>query len=277
MIAFTEVERLTGGRIGVFDVPCPVCGPGRRDPRNRVRRVLRIWRNDATFASYCCARCPEEGHARPAIDGVPFAPARPTIAAARPQADNGPRALALWSETTSPIGTLAERYLVSRGLSADGIDHAIRFHRGLLLDGVRRPAMVAMFRDMLTNAPVAVHRTFLDDGGRKLERKMLGPAKGAAIKLSPDQDVEGGIGIAEGIETALTIMSSGWRPVWALGSAGAIERFPILPGVSSITVFADHDDAGLAAARACARRWAADGRENRILIPAATGHDWNDA
>jgi hypothetical protein len=34
--------------------------------------------------------------------------------------------------------------------------------------------MVALFRDIRTNEPCAIHRTFLHGAGRKLDRKMLG-------------------------------------------------------------------------------------------------------
>ena len=58
---------------------------------------------------------------------------------------------------------------------------------------------------------------------------MLGRAKGAAIKLDPDDDVTLGLHIGEGIETCLAARQLGYRPVWALGSAGAIAAFPVLP------------------------------------------------
>jgi hypothetical protein len=40
-------------------------------------------------------------------------------------------------------------------------------------------------------------------------RKMVG----RVIRLSPDEDVELGLGICEGIENGLTFMGVGWRPV----------------------------------------------------------------
>ncbi len=84
-----------------------------------------------------------------------------------------------------------------------------------------------------------------------------------------------GLGIAEGIETALAVMQrAGWAPVWAATSAGAIRRFPVLPGIEALTVFADMDGAGLNAARDCCRTWAAAGWEARLLAPPAG--DWDD-
>ncbi|MDE3037095.1 MAG: toprim domain-containing protein [Pseudomonadota bacterium] len=85
-----------------------------------------------------------------------------------------------------------------------------------------------------------------------------------------------GLGIAEGIEDALTVMASGWRPVWAAVDAGNIASFPVLPGIECLTIFADHDKAGLEAARRCAERWQAAGRDVRIVSPNAAGEDWAD-
>lgn len=70
------------------------------------------------------------------------------------------------------------------------------------------------------------------------------------------------------------IQTIGWGPVWAAGSAGNIRTFPVLPG-HALTVFADGDNAGIEAARACAARWAAAGFECLIHI-APHGKDWND-
>lgn len=64
-----EIERLVGGKLGVFDVACPACGLLRRSAHNRTRKVLRVWRLDDGFATYHCARCDLAGHTRPAMRG----------------------------------------------------------------------------------------------------------------------------------------------------------------------------------------------------------------
>src|SRR5262249_34696680 len=116
-----------------------------------------------------------------------------------------------------------------------------------------------------TGEPCGVHRTFLDDGGKKLERKMLG--RQGVIRLSPDDDVTLGLGITEGVEDGLAVLLSGWRPVWAATSSGAIARFPVLAGIESLTIFGDSDSPGMTAAETCCRRWAAEGRDARIVPP----------
>ena len=131
-------------------------------------------------------------------------------------------------------------------------------------------------RDVVNDEPCGIHRTALDHAGHKLARRMLGRAKRAAIKLVDDADIELGLGIAEGVETALSILQSGWGPVWALGSAGAIDRFPVLPGVEHLTVWADHDEVGMQAAKRCAQRWAGSGVETTVRYPQAVKTDFND-
>ena len=107
-------------------------------------------------------------------------------------------------------------------------------------------------------------------------KRMLGASEGAAIKLCADHDVTLGLGLAEGIENALTAICAECRPVWAAGTAGRIERFPVLPGIEALTIFADPGATGGRAARTCARRWAEAGREARIILPQRHDQDWND-
>ena len=143
--------------------------------------------------------------------------------------------------------------------------------------------MIAAMRDIRTDEIVAVQRTRLDlverEGvlvGVKRERRMLGPAAGAAIKLDADDAVLGGLHVSEGLETAMTARQLGLRPTWALGSAGAIAAFPVLPGIECLTILAEHDDANAKATHACAARWHAAGREVLINRP-IVGKDLNDA
>ena len=201
---------------------------------------------------------------------------KPKPAPAVDKSDTIAPALAIWHEAVDAAGTLAEQYQVSRGSTLEGAAD-IGFHGALLLDGQTVPGMVALMRDVRTNEPCGIHRTFLDAKGRKLDRRMLGRAKGACVKLVADAEVTTGLGIAEGIETALSVMQAGWRPVWACLSANAIAALPVLDGIECLTVFADHDDngAGERAARECCERWAAAGRAVVAIQPTFTG-DWND-
>jgi hypothetical protein len=97
-IGLDVIDRLTGGRLGVFDVMCPRCGPFRRSARNQRRQVLRVWKIEPSFATFCCARCGVHGHVlyrdgkRP--DAAKFAKARADAAAA----DDLPQLMALYKQ-----------------------------------------------------------------------------------------------------------------------------------------------------------------------------------
>jgi hypothetical protein len=186
--------------------------------------------------------------------------------------------LRLWNEAHDPRDTPASAYLASRGLTLGAdVGDVIRFHPMLKFEGIRVGTMLALFRDVASNEPCGIHRTFLDGEGRKLDRKMLGRARCAAIKLDTDESVALGLHISEGLETCLAARLAGFRPVWALGSANGIAAFPVLAGIDAITILGEVNDGGAnqRAAQACAARWIEAGREAFIVTP-LTGDDLND-
>ena len=194
----------------------------------------------------------------------------------------------IWRESVHPSGTLAEKYLNGRNLefSDDLCGRVLRFHRHCPFGKndagktIYVPALVGAFRSIRNDdearPPTAIHRIGLRPDGSKIDKLMLGPVAGCAIKLDPDDMVEEGLGIVEGIETGLAVRATGWRPVWALGSAGAMRTLDPIPGVETLTVFADHDPTGLAAARECAQRWADAGLKAIVRTPKTAGKDWAD-
>jgi Toprim domain len=190
----------------------------------------------------------------------------------------------MWSGGGDPRVPLMKRYFDSRRLELtdDIANRVVRF------DGASpwkneneeveyRPVMLLALRSIADDSLMAVHRTLLSDDGRKLDRRMLGVAGGAAVKLDGDCDVTQGLHIGEGFETSLAGRQLGFRPAWALGSAAAIGKFPVLSGIDALTVFGETDDSGdnLANAKACARRWIEAGREAWLLRPNIVG-DLND-
>src|SRR5262249_1398374 len=130
--------------------------------------------------------------------------------------------------------------------------------------------------------PQAIHRTALDHGGNKVtidgnSKMSLGPISGGAIKLTADVNVTIALGIAEGIETALSLQQlPEWQgsPVWSLISASGIRKFPLLAGVETLAIATDHDTAGERATIDAAERW----QEREVLIFEAGRHgaDLND-
>lgn len=185
-------------------------------------------------------------------------------------------AMSIWRATAPLPGTAAGRYLFSRGihLGKEDLSHVLRFHPALKYGETRTPAMVALMRDVRTDEPCGAHRTFLTPDGRKLDRRMLGRSRGAAVKLDADAEVSVGLHIGEGIETVLSARQLGYRPAWAMGSADAIANLPVLFGVEALTVFAENDDASARAAEAACERWERAGREAWMVEPPAG--DFND-
>lgn len=199
-------------------------------------------------------------------------------------------AFRLWPEAVPITDTLAERYLLQcrRILRpAEGWPDVLRFHPRAWRNRVYGPHGPAMLALMTTPEadprvgvprPCGVHVTYLRaDGSGKADgprpKIMLGGA--GVVRLVEDAEVTMGLGLAEGIETALTILQRGWSPVWAAGSAGVIRTFPVLGGIEALTIFADRDPRGLSAAADCATRWSAAGREGVVRLPLIDG-DWND-
>jgi putative DNA primase/helicase len=279
------------------DAPCPLCGPDRRAPANRRRKVLRIYAGDRGFYSYNCPRCGARGyaHAGGAARSEPSTLERMAARKRRVQqaaddaaneAERSARALRIWGQAQNPFGTPVESYLARRGLTLpdEGAGEAIRFHPACPFGVVRVPAMVALVRDVRTDKPKAIHRTAITESGEKVaidgqDRLSLGPVGGGAVKLTPDADVSLCLGIGEGIESTLSLrlaIEFGASPVWALLSAGQVEWFPALGGIESLWIAVDHDEAGIKAARTTARIWRKAGREVFLLKPRAERADLND-
>ena len=202
-----------------------------------------------------------------------------------PERDNAARiarAVAIWNEAVDAHGTVVERYLASRGLDLPDGSDVLRFHpRCPWRDEAENrtiyvPCMVALMRSVTTDEPQGVHRTRLTGEGAKVDRRMLGIAAGAAVKLDADDAVTGGLAIGEGIETVLAARLLGFRPAWALASAGAIAAFPVLGGVGALTLLAENDPASDRAIGQCAARWHAAQREINVVTP-NFGSDLNDA
>jgi hypothetical protein len=282
MNALRSMAAALGGDVAGASILCP--GP-RHSPRDRSLSVTLSSTHPDGFVVYSHASdpwqdCRDHVRSRLGIDRthawVPRARSAPL------PADNSASANRIWREAThpDPRGTLVQRYLEEQrgqGLPADLCGRVVRFHARCPWEKERRPCMVVAFRSIADDTLVAIQRTLLSDDGKKLDRKTLGPCGGAAIKITADEDIEQGLHIGEGFETCLTAHALGFRPVWALGSAGGIGPFPVLAGIDALTIFSETDKKGTNKknARACAQRWVAAGREALIAVPGIAG-DMND-
>jgi len=205
-----------------------------------------------------------------------------------PQADALSRWLALWESMTtiSPLN-ISGRYLVRRAIcdmeALTDLRHCDSvFYKDKDDEGSRRfPAMLALVRGP-DGEVVNLHRTYLGDNARKADvpqpRKLLSASlpPGSAVRLAPcDGDV---LGIAEGIETALSASILFGVPVWAALNAGGLEKWLPPDGVRKVFIFGDNDlmHRGQAAAHLLAHRLCVKNIEWSLHIPEVPGWDWND-
>jgi len=165
------------------------------------------------------------------------------------------------------------------------ISDALRFHPNCVFGpGERRPCIVALMRDPLTDAPVGIHRIGLQyENGvvRKISRMALG--RMGVVKLWPlngsDQLIAG-----EGIETTLAAATripyrgAALTPAWSTVNSDGMGRLPALPGVKQLILLIDNDEnyEGQHAAERCQRIWKSAGRTTVPLMPKQKGWDFND-
>jgi putative DNA primase/helicase len=179
-------------------------------------------------------------------------------------------------------------YLRQRGIPLPVADMplALRYHPRLAYhheDGQRtyHPAMIARIDDPKDQG-VCIHRTYLTEEGYKAavpKVKKLMPAMfpgatcGGAIRPYPAGET---LAVTEGIETALAVRLATSLPVWSTICAGGMVQLVVPAEVHLVVIFADHDPAGLDAARSLARRLLAEQRRVKILTPETPGADWAD-
>lgn len=185
----------------------------------------------------------------------------------------------LWREAMILSGTCAESYLAARGISFKSSD--LRFHPRMPLGpkGTVQflPAMVAAVRN--DAGILALHRSFLRADGQSLAefnqpRRALGSLGTGAVRLAIPRG--GRLGLAEGIETALSAIELFGIPCWAtLGN----ERFglaTIPESVRELHLFIDNDAGGCVAEARAREAYAHPDRRIVTHCPERAGDDWND-
>jgi len=273
--------------------PCPLCGGKDR------------WRfdNKGGKGSFFCTTC-GSGHGIQLVmkyAKVQFAEAKrmieqhlPDAPVAMPSATSQASAdkhVWRWGSGQVLDGTdLASRYLFSRGIEySTSWNTPLRvMHRVLYRhdDDTREeiPAMAAIIAGL--DGTKTVHYTFLDPETAAKAQRIDRPGF-KQRKLAPGRFPEAGavrlfrpaatMGVAEGIETALSAAQLYGVPVWATTSAGALARWKPPPEAKHIIVFGDADRgfAGQHAAYALAQALSVAGLVVDVELP-PLGTDWND-
>jgi len=200
----------------------------------------------------------------------------------------------------------AVKHLVENGCKTIGAGDPVRLWLEHRVPGLRRrpdnllfapdarfarnwssAAMVAKVHDPKGEL-VQAHRTFLTEDGKpncppgsKANHRLLMKGElpgGSAIRLAPSRDV---LGVAEGIETALSASLMFDMPVWSLISARNLAQFKPPEGVKRLVIFADNDKSHTGHAAAYRLSWVLrkDKRisvETEVRLPTKEGWDWND-
>lgn len=212
------------------------------------------------------------------------------------------KVMKVWDECVQFPSEHAEpmrRYFQNRSIlfrmqGAEGQD-SLRFHPALPYhdqDGklVREfPAIVCAIRDVHGEL-ITLHRTYITPAGKKapvdMVRKMMSvpegmSVKGAAIQLGIPQGV---LGVAEGLETALSAYRATQVPTWSTVSAMLMESLEIPESVRTVLIWTDKDKSvtGERAAKALHSKLIAHGIKAHVLMPQiprgshVKSVDWND-
>jgi putative DNA primase/helicase len=193
--------------------------------------------------------------------------------------DFSPNARRLWQSATTISDSPAVQYLAHRGLlrGSDQLRYLARTPLGPRGAVHFLPAMLAAVTTDI--GVIAVHRTFIDLASGKLAaferpKRALGTLGCGAVRLAPP--VQGRLGLAEGIENALSAMQLFDIPCWAtLGN----ERFGLVAipeSVGELHLFIDNDAGGALAEQRALKAYAAPNRVIHSRAPALPGFDWND-
>jgi putative DNA primase/helicase len=189
------------------------------------------------------------------------------------------RAREIWDKSLAIPGTAAQSYLAARGLHE--LSPALRFNRrtplGSRASVIYRPALIAGLRE--AGDLVAVHRTFLAHDASKLAsdlidpRRLLGRPRGGAVVLAPAGST---LGLAEGIETAMSASILLDLPVWATLGSERLAHIAVPELVQQLVILPDNDPAGHAAAANAVTAYSHEGRTVEVIWPPAPFNDWND-
>lgn len=183
----------------------------------------------------------------------------------------------IWANARIVAGTPAEDYLRSRAI--DGPTPELRYHPRTPLGpspGTRfLPALIAPVRD--DTGLIAIHRTFLDLGKAGLAemdmpKRALGALGSGAVRIGGSGPR---LGLAEGLETALSASRLFGLPCWAVLGTERFRRVRLPRATTSLVLFVDHDSGG-ARAEALARATFGHDLSIEVERPAQPGQDWND-
>jgi putative DNA primase/helicase len=198
------------------------------------------------------------------------------------------RALAIWHEARTAVGTIVESSLRSRGIRLDAFPAVLRFHPACPrprdeAGNFRQPlpAMIPMV-EHVQHGPVVIHATYprADGSGKadipkEQQKTSFGPIKGGAVRLAIPRAGEW-LPVGEGIETTLSVTAACAIPGLAATSEGGVRSLVLSREATHVITCADPDASGVGerAARDVAERWRGEGR--RVKLALTLGIDFDD-
>lgn len=206
---------------------------------------------------------------------------RQTPEHAREAMDHTGLARNIWQQAQPIAGTLAERYLLGRGITGD-LPATLRFAPALRHSptGLMLPALIAAVTRWPSRGVVAIHRTYLTADGRtkagvSTPKMTLGPTRCGAVRLAPASRA---LAIGEGVESALSFQVATGIPSWSALSCGNVMNVAVPPPdiTPEILLLVDADEPGERAAVAAAERFRRLGHAVKLVRPGIPGTDMND-
>lgn len=261
----------------IASCPCPGHGKGRGDknPSLTIRDGDdgRLLLNCQAGCQFNDVLCELQDRGIISTDGSKLSRARAALAFAHKapeRAEPDPtRALHLWESSIPLLGTPVQNYLERRGITEvppslrccyqhdDDVGMIAAVHRS---DGEVIGAQVKL----VTRAGVKVPGIRPDT---------IGNLGDGAVRLAHAAEV---MGIAEGVETALSAQALAKIPVWAALGSKRLHRIALPDIVRELHIFCDNDQPGREAAQRAADVHVHAGRVVKVRTPPEGLNDYND-
>jgi putative DNA primase/helicase len=249
--------------------PCPNHGKGRGD---RFPSLSVADGDDDRLLLRCFAGCDfvdilDELKHRGLIDDTCSLPVRrgftPTIH--RPEINPDVGALAIWEAAVEAEETIVDDYLSRRGIYLRPPMLRCRLDHRSMVAAVQAP----------DGKVIAIQQTWLTSEGEKATPKRLttGNLGAGAVRLGAPARM---MGLAEGVETALSAMQMAGMTVWASLGASRLHSVEVPSCVEEVDIFVDNDEPGRAAAKRAADVHTSQGRKVCLRSPPDECGDWND-
>lgn len=201
----------------------------------------------------------------------------------------------LWEQSVAiESGDAAHNYLKYRAPKLPSVPSVLRMHRNLdywardeqnqFVKLGTHPGMLALVQGS-EGEIVNIWRFFLDAKGDKAD--VPDPKKGAGAFISKPfavrlaEPLNGELGIAEGVETALAVTATFGIPCWSTLNAWGMANFDLPAGfehVRKVRVFGDNDisKTGNIAAETLKERMRARGLISTVILPKWTSFDFGN-